>query len=68
MCKYCKRLKQLKDLDEKRYKEIISAWRSRDRRMQDLLEAFTAVESDDPVYRVLVRSAKAELSKNYVGK
>lgn len=27
MCKYCKRLKELRDLDEKRYLELIDEWR-----------------------------------------
>lgn len=38
MCKYCKRLKQLKDLDEKEYLIILGNWKSHAYRMEKLLK------------------------------
>ena len=38
MCKYCKNLKRIKDLDEKSYLEIISNWKAYAYRMEKLLK------------------------------
>lgn len=37
MCRYCKNLKRLKDLDEKGYKKIINKWRNYAKRQDKLL-------------------------------
>ena len=40
MCKYCKKLKEIKDLEESRYLSIIDSWKRRDRYARKLVELF----------------------------
>lgn len=37
MCKYCKRLKELKDLDEKRLLALVRMWKRRAEKADDIL-------------------------------
>lgn len=37
MCKYCKRLKELIDLDKKEYERVINAWKRRDLKARKLV-------------------------------
>lgn len=71
MCRYCKNLKRLKDLDEKEYLKIINQWRERDRKARGLIY-WLMLEVQEPSDRVLadvlVRKAKSFLSENFVGK
>lgn len=48
MCKYCKSLKRIKDLDENEYKKIIHHWRLRDLEARKLL-GWCVVQLDKPI-------------------
>lgn len=75
MCKYCKRLKQLKDLDEKRYKEIINDLKRRDFKARKLAEralvyiySLDYIESDNGDYNGLEKALMDFILCSYVGK
>lgn len=72
MCKYCKNLKRIKDLEEKEYKKIIDKWRFRDKEARDLLfncvRLFHAFPVPYNVYEVHERNILSFLDKNFLGK
>lgn len=72
MCKYCKRLKELKDLDTKEYKKIISMWRERDKKSCDLLfdcvRLFHALPVPYNVYHDIEHKILSFLEVDYLGK
>lgn len=44
MCRYCKNLKRLKDLDEKEYQRIIQRWRLRDLRARNIIKKLVQLQ------------------------
>lgn len=48
MCKLCKKLREIKDLDENRYLKIIRTWRQRDYKARKLMSRLLDVLFDDP--------------------
>lgn len=69
MCKYCKRLKELKDLEKKSYEEIIHYWRVRDLTARQLVADLVQLQVFDlDTQYSLLKKAKEFVSCNYVGK
>lgn len=56
MCRYCKKLKEIKDLEQKEYVRIINSWRRQDykaRKLIDDMVSFLNSDSDDEVLMVI---------------
>lgn len=69
MCKYCKRLKELKDLDKKSYEQIINFWRARDKEARDIIRAYMlATTYDLLVSKKIADKAWRFCFTDYVGK
>lgn len=69
MCKYCKRLKELKDLDKKSYDEIIHFWKLRDKKARDLVSyLYIMLISDGANTRFIHKQVVDFLDCKYIGK
>lgn len=71
MCKYCKNLKRIKDLDENYYQEIIKAWQLHSRKAEIIIEElFLLLEyknvNHGAAYERLHQKACKWLGKNYI--
>lgn len=47
MCKYCKKLKELNDLDKKEYGKIVRMWRQRDYKARKIMSRLVDVYIDE---------------------
>ena len=67
MCKYCKRLKELRDLDAKQYEKTIRAWQRRDLTARNLVTWMYCMLGPDE--KLVFRSRVNEfINCDYVGK
>ena len=69
MCKYCKRLKKIKELDENYYKQVISAWKRRDMQACNLIKNLVQIQVFSlETQRALLNEANDFIHCNWVGK
>lgn len=66
MCKYCKNLKLIKDLEEERLNKIINSWRRRDYHACNLLRECWLRLSRSSVKNFLRATSPGELDIDYI--
>lgn len=67
MCIYCKKLKEIKELEKKQYETIIKAWKNRDYNARSIIRNLAQLQIFDiKTQKEILTEANEFLNCNYV--